>query len=155
MNREILQSILLRQICGESLDKIGELLIIKAYSTLRNILRRVSKINKYDGKIKKQIEKLRMALDAGIIHVRLLMHSNSHFEKISHWVIVQHVKNICKGSRRLFLLRCNQYFLHRSLNAPTPVELCLRPGGKGDRFSCGSLLGLSGDELVKLNRRSM
>jgi len=54
--------------------------------------------------------------------------SNSHFEKISLWLIVQHVENICKGSRRLFLLRCNQYFFHRSLNAPTPVELCLRPG---------------------------
>jgi len=33
-----------------------------------------------------------------------------------------------KGSRRLFLLRCNQYFFYRSLNAPTPVELCLSPG---------------------------
>jgi len=86
--------------------------------------------------------------------------SNSHYEKIFLWVIVQHVENICKGSRRLFLLRCTPYFFHRSLNAPTPVELCLskacppsraaqarRAGGKGDRFNCGSLLGLSGDEL--------
>ena len=47
--------------------------------------------------------------------------SNSHFEKISLWLIVQHVENICKGSCRLFLLRCNQYSFHRSLNAPTPV----------------------------------
>jgi len=93
--------------------------------------------------------------------------SNSHFEKISLCVIVQHVKNICKGSRRRFLLRCNQYFFHRSLNAPIPVELYLNTGlpatcpqcfatrgrrvarrsgeagGKGDRFNCGSLLGLS------------
>ena len=74
--------------------------------------------------------------------------SNSHFE------------NICKGSRRRFFLRCNQYFFHRSLNAPKPVVLSLskacppsraaqarRAGGKGDRFNCGPLLGLSGDEL--------
>jgi len=54
--------------------------------------------------------------------------SNSHFEKISLWVIVQRFENICKGSRRRFLLRCNQYFFHRSLNAPTPVELCLSTG---------------------------
>jgi len=73
--------------------------------------------------------------------------SNSHFEKISLWVIGQHVENIYKGSRRLILLRCNPYFFHRSLNAPTPVELCLGTGGNGDRFNCGSLLGLSGDEL--------
>jgi len=41
---------------------------------------------------------------------------------------VQHVENICKGSRRRFLLRCNQYFFHRSLNAPIPIELCLSTG---------------------------
>jgi len=73
--------------------------------------------------------------------------SNSYFKKISLWIIVQCFENIFKGSRRLFLLRCNQYFFHRSLNAPPPVELCLNTGGKGDRFNCGSLLGLSGDEL--------
>ena len=54
--------------------------------------------------------------------------SNSHFEKIFLCVIVQHFENICKGSRRRFLLSCNQYFFHRSLNAPTPVEWCLSPG---------------------------
>jgi len=43
---------------------------------------------------------------------------------------VQHVENICKGSRRLFLLRCNQYFFHRSLNAPKPVVLSLSKAGK-------------------------
>jgi len=53
--------------------------------------------------------------------------SNSHFEKIFLCVIVQHVENICKGSRRRFLLRCNPYFFHRSLNTPTPVELYLSP----------------------------
>jgi len=60
--------------------------------------------------------------------VKSLAHSNSHFEKISLWVIVQHFENICKGSRRIFLLRCNQFFFHRSLNAPTPVELYLSTG---------------------------
>jgi len=85
-------------------------------------------------------------LDPIKIFVKKIL-SNSHFEKISLWVIVQHFENIYKGSRRRFLLKCNQYFFHRSLNTPTPVELCLSTGGNGDRFNCGSLLGLSVNEL--------
>ena len=67
--------------------------------------------------------------------------SNSHFEKIFFCVIVQHFENICKGSHRLFLLRCNQYFFHRSLNAPTPVELCLSKAGKAIASSAAPFWG--------------
>ncbi len=49
---------LLRQIRGESLYSVGERFNIKAYSTVSSILRRVSKLKKYDGKISKRIAKI-------------------------------------------------------------------------------------------------
>ncbi len=49
---------LIRQIRGETLNSIGELLDIKAYSTISSIIRRVSRLNKFDTKIKNQIGKI-------------------------------------------------------------------------------------------------
>jgi len=56
---------LLRQIRGENLNNIGELFNIKAYSTVRSIIRRVSKLKKYDRKIKIQIGKIQDIINKG------------------------------------------------------------------------------------------
>ena len=56
---------LLRQIRGESLNNIGKLFNIKAYSTMSSILRRVSKLKKYDRKIKSRIEKIQDSINKG------------------------------------------------------------------------------------------
>ena len=56
---------LLRQIRGESLNNIGKLFNIKAYSTVSSILRRVSKLKKYDRKIKSRIEKIQDSINKG------------------------------------------------------------------------------------------
>ena len=49
---------LLRQIRGENLNNIGEMFNIKAYSTVSGIIRRISRLKKYNRKIKKQIGKI-------------------------------------------------------------------------------------------------
>ena len=56
---------LLRQIRGERLNNIGEQFNIKAYSTVSSILRRVSRLKKYDRKIKKQIGKIQDSINKG------------------------------------------------------------------------------------------
>jgi len=56
---------LLRQIRGENLNNIGELFNIKAYSTVSSIIRRVSRLKKYDRKIKKQIGKIQDSINKG------------------------------------------------------------------------------------------
>ena len=56
---------LLRQIRGESLNDIGELFNIKAYSTVSSIIRRVSRLKKCDGKIKKQIGSIQNRINKG------------------------------------------------------------------------------------------
>jgi len=56
---------LLRQIRGENLNNIGELFNIRAYSTVSSILRRVSRLKKYDRKIKKQIGKIQDSINKG------------------------------------------------------------------------------------------
>jgi REP-associated tyrosine transposase len=56
---------LLRQIRGESLNVIGELFNIKAYSTVSSILRRVSKLKKHDRKVKKRIEQIQESISKG------------------------------------------------------------------------------------------
>jgi putative transposase len=56
---------LLRQIRGENLNNIGKLFNIKAYSTVSSILRRVSKLKKYDRKINRQIEKIQDRINKG------------------------------------------------------------------------------------------
>ena len=56
---------LLRQIRGENLNNIGEQFNIKAYSTVSSILRRVSRLNKYDRKIKKRIGKIQDSINKG------------------------------------------------------------------------------------------
>lgn len=56
---------LLRQIRGENLNSIGERFNIKAYSTVSSILRRVSKLKKYDRKIKKRIGKIQDSINKG------------------------------------------------------------------------------------------
>ena len=56
---------LLRQIRGESLNNIGKLFNIKAYSTVSSILRRVSKLKKYNRKIKSRIEKIQDSINKG------------------------------------------------------------------------------------------
>jgi chromosomal replication initiation ATPase DnaA len=56
---------LLRQIRGESLNDIGELFNIKAYSTVSNIIRRVSRLKKCDGKTKKQIGNIQNRINKG------------------------------------------------------------------------------------------
>jgi chromosomal replication initiation ATPase DnaA len=48
---------------GENLNNIGELFNIKAYSTVSSILRRVSRLKKYDGKIKKRIGKIQDSIN--------------------------------------------------------------------------------------------
>jgi REP element-mobilizing transposase RayT len=54
---------LLRQIRGENLNNIGELLNIEAYSTISSMIRRVSRLNKYDIKIKNQIRKIQNTIN--------------------------------------------------------------------------------------------
>jgi len=56
---------LLRQIRGENLNSIGEQFNIKAYSTVSSILRRVSRLKKYDRKIKKRIGKIQDSINKG------------------------------------------------------------------------------------------
>ncbi len=56
---------LLRQMRGENLNNIGELFNIKAYTTVSSILRRVSRLKKYDGKIKKRIGKIQDSINKG------------------------------------------------------------------------------------------
>ena len=56
---------LLRQMRGENLITIGELFNIKAYSTVSSILRRVSRLKKYDRKIKKQIVRVQDNINKG------------------------------------------------------------------------------------------
>jgi len=56
---------LLRQIRGDNLNNIGELFNIKAYSTVSNIIQRISRLKKYDEKIKKQIEKIQDSINKG------------------------------------------------------------------------------------------
>jgi REP-associated tyrosine transposase len=56
---------LLRQIHGENLNNIGEQFNIKAYSTVSSILRRVSKLNKYDRKIKTRIGRIQDSINKG------------------------------------------------------------------------------------------
>jgi chromosomal replication initiation ATPase DnaA len=56
---------LLRQIRGEKLNKIGKLFNIKTYSTVSSILRRVSRLKKYDRKIKRQIGKIQDSINKG------------------------------------------------------------------------------------------
>jgi len=56
---------LLRQIRGENLNNISELFNIKAYSTVSSIIRRVSRLKKYDKKIRKQIGKIQDNINKG------------------------------------------------------------------------------------------
>ena len=56
---------LLRQIRGDNLNNIGELFNIKTYSTVSSILRRVSRLKKYDRKIKRQIGKIQDSINKG------------------------------------------------------------------------------------------
>ncbi len=56
---------LIRQIRGETLNSIGKLLNIKAYSTISSIIRRVSRLNKFDTKIKNQIGKIQDTINKG------------------------------------------------------------------------------------------
>ncbi len=57
---------LIRQIRGETLNSIGELLYIKAYSTISSIIiRRVSSLKKFDTKIKNQIGKIQDIINKG------------------------------------------------------------------------------------------
>ncbi|MBW2738394.1 MAG: transposase, partial [Deltaproteobacteria bacterium] len=56
---------LLRQIRGENLNNIGELFNIKTYSTVSSIIRRVSRLEKHDRKIKKQIGKIQDSINKG------------------------------------------------------------------------------------------
>jgi hypothetical protein len=56
---------LLRQIRGESLNDIGRLLNIKKYSTVSSILRRVSKLKKYERKINSRIGKIQDSINKG------------------------------------------------------------------------------------------
>jgi chromosomal replication initiation ATPase DnaA len=53
------------QIRGENLNNIGELFNIKAYSTVSSILRRVSRLKKYDRKIKKRLGKIQDSINKG------------------------------------------------------------------------------------------
>jgi chromosomal replication initiation ATPase DnaA len=57
---------LLRQIRGENLKNIGEMLNIKAYSTVSGIIRRISRVIKYNRKIKKQIGKIQDSINMGL-----------------------------------------------------------------------------------------
>ena len=56
---------LMRKIRGENLNNIGEQFNIKAYSTVSTILRRVSRLKKYDRKIKKRIGKIQDSINKG------------------------------------------------------------------------------------------
>jgi len=56
---------LLRQIRGENLNNIGELFSIEAYSTISSIIRRISRLKKYDKKIKNQIVKIQNTINKG------------------------------------------------------------------------------------------
>jgi REP element-mobilizing transposase RayT len=57
---------LLRQIRGENLNNIGEMFNIKAYSTVSGIIRRISRVIKYNRNIKKQIEKIQDSINMGL-----------------------------------------------------------------------------------------
>jgi len=57
---------LLRQIRGENLNNIGEMFNIKAYSTVSGIIRRISRVIKYNRKIKKQIGKIQDSINMGL-----------------------------------------------------------------------------------------
>jgi len=56
---------LLRHIRGENLNSIGELFNIGAYSTVSSIIRRVSRLKKYDRKIKKKIRNIQDSIYKG------------------------------------------------------------------------------------------
>jgi chromosomal replication initiation ATPase DnaA len=56
---------LLGQIRGDNLNNIGELFNIKAYSTVSSIIRRISRLKKYDRKIKKRIGKIQDIINKG------------------------------------------------------------------------------------------
>lgn len=56
---------LLRQIGGENLNTIGEQFNIKAYSTVSSILRRITKLKKYDRKIKNRLMTIRDNIHKG------------------------------------------------------------------------------------------
>ncbi len=56
---------LLRHVGGESLNHIGELFHIKSYSTVSSIIRRVSRLAKSDGKMKKRIGKIKDRIKMG------------------------------------------------------------------------------------------
>ncbi len=75
---------LIRQIRGENLNSIGELLNIEAYSTISSIIRRVSRLKKFDTKIKNQIGKIQDTINKGQRQTPFPFHSLS-FEYI--WVI--------------------------------------------------------------------
>jgi len=53
---------LLRQMRGESLNSIGKLLDIKAYSTVSGIINRTTTLKKCDSKIKKRIERIQNSI---------------------------------------------------------------------------------------------
>jgi hypothetical protein len=57
---------LLRQIRGENLNNIGEMFNIKAYSTVSGIIRRISRVIKYNRKIKNQIGKIQDSINMGL-----------------------------------------------------------------------------------------
>ena len=57
---------LLRQIRGENLNNIGEMFNIKAYSTVSGIIRRISKLIKYNRKIKNQIGEIQDSINMGL-----------------------------------------------------------------------------------------
>jgi REP element-mobilizing transposase RayT len=56
---------LLRHIRGESLNTIGELFNIKAYSTVSGIINRMAELKKHDGNINKQIERIQKNVTKG------------------------------------------------------------------------------------------
>jgi len=57
---------LLRQIRGENLNNIGEMFNIKSYSTVSGIIQRISRVIKYNRKIKKQIGKIQDNINMGL-----------------------------------------------------------------------------------------
>ena len=56
---------LVRQIRGENLNDIDEQFNIEAYSNVSSILRRVSKLKKYDRKIQKRIGEIQDSIGKG------------------------------------------------------------------------------------------
>jgi len=51
---------------SENLNTIGEMFNIKAYSTVSGIILRISRIIKYNRKIKKQIGKIKDSISMGL-----------------------------------------------------------------------------------------